>query len=67
MATGVVKFFLADKGYGFISRDEGTGDVFVHIKDVKGMKPLFAGMQVDFEEVVDGRKGKVRAARVRIV
>lgn len=66
MATGTVKFFNAQKGYGFISR-EGGADVFVHFSniDMKGFKTLEEGQEVEFE-VGQGRKGdealNVRAA-----
>ena len=57
MAIGTVKFFNAQKGYGFISR-EGGADVFVHFSniDMKGFKTLEEGQQVEFE-VGQGRKG----------
>ena len=57
MPQGTVKFFNADKGYGFISREDGQ-DVFVHYSniDVAGYKSLEEGQVVDFE-VGPGRKG----------
>ncbi len=57
MATGTVKFFNAQKGYGFISRDGGD-DVFVHYSNIegKGYRSLEEGQQVEFE-VGPGRKG----------
>lgn len=57
MATGTVKFFNAQKGYGFISRDDGD-DVFVHYSNIegKGYRSLEEGQQVEFE-VGPGRKG----------
>ncbi len=66
MATGTVKFFNAQKGYGFISRD-GAADVFVHYSniDMKGFKTLNEGQQVEFE-VGEGRKGE-EALNVRAV
>ncbi|MFT3854939.1 MAG: cold shock domain-containing protein [Ilumatobacteraceae bacterium] len=58
MATGTVKFFNAQKGYGFISR-EGGADVFVHYSNIegKGYRSLEEGQQVEFE-VGPGRKGE---------
>ena len=58
MATGVVKFFNAEKGYGFISRDEGE-DVFVHFSQIQGdgYKTLEDGQRVEFD-VGPGRKGE---------
>jgi CspA family cold shock protein len=57
LATGTVKFFNAEKGYGFISREDG-GDVFVHYSNIQGngYKSLSEGQQVEFE-VGPGRKG----------
>jgi len=58
VATGTVKFFNNEKGYGFISR-EGADDVFVHYSniDVQGYKTLDEGQQVEFD-VAPGRKGE---------
>lgn len=57
MAIGTVKFFNAEKGYGFISRDDGA-DVFVHFSQIQtsGFKTLQEGQKVEFE-VGPGRKG----------
>ncbi len=57
MATGTVKWFNADKGYGFISQD-GGGDVFVHYSAImaSGYRTLQEGQQVEFE-VEEGPKG----------
>ena len=57
MPQGTVQFFNADKGYGFISREDGE-DVFVHYSniDVAGYKSLEEGQVVDFE-IGPGRKG----------
>ena len=58
MATGTVKFFNAEKGFGFISR-EGGSDVFVHFSNIEGSgyKSLNEGDQVEFE-VAPGKKGE---------
>ncbi len=55
--TGTVKWFNAEKGYGFITRASGE-DVFVHFRSIqgKGFKTLVEGQQVEFT-VVPGRKG----------
>lgn len=55
--TGTVKFFNTEKGYGFISRDDGD-DVFVHFSNIEGegYKNLEAGQTVEFE-IGEGKKG----------
>ena len=62
--VGTVKWFNAEKGYGFIARGNGN-DVFVHFSaiDMDGYKTLEEGSEVEFE-VVDGAKGP-QAANVR--
>ena len=57
MANGTVKFFNAQKGYGFISREDGP-DVFVHFSNIEGngYRSLDEGQQVEFE-IGQGRKG----------
>jgi CspA family cold shock protein len=57
MATGTVKFFNAQKGYGFISREDGP-DVFVHFSNIEGSgyRSLEEGQKVEFE-IGQGRKG----------
>ena len=66
MATGTVKFFLNEKGYGFISRDDGE-DVFVHYSSIagSGYKTLEEGQKVEFD-VASGRKGD-EAQNVRVI
>jgi cold shock protein len=67
MATGTVKWFNAEKGYGFIQPDEGGKDVFVHISAVEqaGLRSLQEGQKVDFEVVPDRRSGKSAATNLR--
>jgi CspA family cold shock protein len=57
VAIGTVKFFNAEKGYGFISREDGP-DVFVHFSQIQssGYRTLTEGQQVEFE-IGQGRKG----------
>jgi CspA family cold shock protein len=66
MPTGTVKFFNAEKGFGFISR-EGADDVFVHFSNIvgEGYKTLDEGQQVEFD-VAPGRKGE-EAKNVRTI
>jgi len=63
---GKVKWFNADKGYGFIESDEG-GDVFVHFSAIQseGFKTLEEGQRVEFE-VVEGNRGPQAANVVRL-
>ncbi|MDY0088644.1 MAG: cold-shock protein [Coriobacteriia bacterium] len=67
MAEGVVKWFNPDKGYGFISREDGE-DLFVHFSEiqVEGFKTLEEGQAVTFE-VTTGQNGKLQASNVRAV
>ena len=66
MAQGTVKFFNAEKGFGFISREQGD-DVFVHFSNIQstGYKTLDEGQRVEFD-VAPGRKG-VEAKNVRAI
>lgn len=63
MATGTVKWFNGQKGYGFIQPDEGGADVFVHISAVQrsGLNGLDEGQKVSYEIVKDKRTGKSAA------
>jgi cold shock protein len=55
MATGTVKWFNDQKGYGFVQPDDGSKDVFVHISAVEGagLRTLKEGQKVSFEIVTD--------------
>jgi len=63
MATGTVKFFNAQKGFGFIVQDSGGPDVFVHISAVEraGMSNLNEGQKLTFDIVADRKNGKSAA------
>lgn len=63
MASGTVKWFNGQKGYGFIQPDEGGADVFVHISAVQrsGLAGLDEGQKVSYEIVQDKRTGKSTA------
>ena len=67
MATGTVKFFNAQKGFGFIVQDGGGPDVFVHISAVEraGMNDLAEGQKLSFEIQTDPRRGKSAAANLK--
>ena len=58
MSTGTVKWFNADKGFGFISPDDGSKDLFVHHSEIQadGYKSLDEGQKVEFVEA-QGQKG----------
>ncbi len=58
MATGTVKWFNDSKGYGFITPDEGTKDLFVHFSSIagEGFKTLVEGTRVEYEPR-EGEKG----------
>ncbi len=64
--TGKVKWFNAEKGYGFIEREDG-GDVFVHFSAIQseGLKTLEEGQAVEFD-VVQGNRGEQAANVVRL-
>ncbi|QPQ55467.1 cold-shock protein [Allosphingosinicella flava] len=66
MPTGTVKFFNADKGYGFIAPEEGGNDAFVHISAVEaaGMRTLDKDQRVQYELEQD-RRGKTSAVNLQ--
>jgi cold shock protein len=69
MQTGTVKWFNAQKGFGFIQPDQGGADVFVHISAVEraGLNGLNEGQKVSYEIVADRRSGKSAADRLQVV
>ncbi len=66
MATGTVKFFNSEKGFGFIAREQGD-DIFVHYSNIQGSgyKSLEEGQAVEFD-TAPGRKGE-EAQNVRVI
>ena len=67
MATGTVKWFNAEKGFGFIAPDDGSADVFAHFSAItgSGYRSLEEGQNVEFE-VVQGQKG-LQAENIRAI
>jgi CspA family cold shock protein len=67
MAKGTVKWFNAQKGFGFIQPDDGGTDVFVHISAVErsGMTSLGEGQKLSYELVTDRKRGKTSADQLR--
>ena len=65
MATGTVKFFNTQKGFGFITPSDGSKDVFVHISAVEraGMRSLMEGQKVSYEVVME--RGKAAAGNLQ--
>jgi cold shock protein len=68
MATGTVKFFNSQKGFGFIQPENGGPDVFLHVSAVEraGMRSLVQGQKVTFDIEADRRSGKSAATNLRI-
>jgi len=64
--TGTVKSYFGEKGFGFISPDDGSDDVFVHFSNLQmdGFKSLGEGEEVEFEPFYDATKGKTSAVCV---
>ncbi|EDP65656.1 pyridoxal phosphate biosynthetic protein PdxJ [alpha proteobacterium BAL199] len=69
MATGTVKWFNAQKGFGFIEPDGGGSDAFVHISAVErsGLSDLREGQKVDYELVSDRKSGKMSADNLKVL
>ena len=67
MATGTVKFYNGQKGFGFIQPDNGGKDVFVHATALEraGIRNLLEGQEVSFDIEEDRRTGKVAASNLR--
>jgi len=69
MAQGTVKFFNAQKGFGFIVQDGGGPDVFVHVSALEraGMTGLAEGQKLSFDVEADRRSGKSAAANLQLL
>ena len=69
MATGKVKWYNDQKGYGFIQPDDGSKDVFVHISAVEraGLRSLNENQAVSYELITDRRSGKQSADQLRTI
>jgi cold shock protein len=67
MATGTVKFFNDDKGFGFITPESGGQDVFVHVSALQGSGSLREGDKVSFEVGQDRKTGKSKAENVSVL
>lgn len=69
MATGVVKWFNGQKGFGFIQPNDGGNDVFVHISAVEraGLTGLGEGQKVSFELKTDKMRGKTSAENLALI
>ena len=68
VATGIIKWFNATKGFGFIQPDDGGQDVFVHISAVEraGLSGLAEGQKISYEVQVDRKRGKSSAENLRV-
>ena len=66
MATGTVKWFNAQKGFGFIQPDQGGNDVFVHISAVErsSLGSIHEGQKLNYELEKDSRSGKMSAGQL---
>jgi CspA family cold shock protein len=68
MESGVVKWFNAQKGFGFIQPESGGQDVFVHISAVEraGLRGLAEGQKINYEIMIDRRSGKSSADQLQV-
>jgi cold shock protein len=69
MTTGTVKWFNAQKGFGFIAPDQGDKDAFVHISVVErsGIGILYEGQKLEFDLVADAKSGKISADNLKVL
>jgi CspA family cold shock protein len=67
MATGTVKSFNGDKGFGFITPENGGADVFVHVSALNGASSLKEGQRVSYDFGQDRETGKSKAENVSVL
>jgi cold shock protein len=68
MYLGRIKLWNADRGFGFIERDDGQTDAFVHISALtEGIDSLPRGARVSFDVTEDAHTGKTRAVNVKVI
>ena len=69
MTTGTVKFFNGQKGFGFITPNDGGNDVFVHVSALQraGIASLNEGQKVSFDTARDQRSGKMAVSTIELV
>ena len=67
MATGTVKFFNTDRGFGFIKPEGGGPDVFLHVSalEAAGIRSVSEGDRLSFDAVMDQRRGKTNAQNIK--
>lgn len=66
--TGTIKFYRDDKGYGFITPDDGSKDIFVHVSNcAEGIDALGEGQRVRYDERASKRSGKPEAFAVALI
>lgn len=66
MLTGTVKRWYSGRGFGFIRRDDGAGDVFLHIKQVSNRREPWVGDAVSFEIGTDPKTGRPAAVNAEV-
>jgi CspA family cold shock protein len=68
MTTGTVKFYNANRGFGFIEPDDESKDVFVHATALEraGIANLVEGQKVSFDTEIDGRSGKTAVGNIKV-
>jgi cold shock protein len=67
MPTGTIKFFNDDKGFGFITPENGGTDVFVHVSALQGASSLREGQKVSYDLGQDRKTGKSKAENVSVL